>query len=340
MAKPKKSPVRVSKFTFGGVAGALLGWLTVARLQAGAVVVLVGLAIIAAYTFYLLRLRGRRRVAPGFSMPNTVLAMVVVSFFSLVGAYYFNNTFAWHPNGKVQKTVQDVTKGGSPHDANSKSDEVEAEAGDILRYTVTVSNIASNASNHYNDMAGTVMTDVLPADLQLVSDPSANTIVENIGTILPGKSVVKIYEVKLLKTVKDHAVLVNKACFTANSVKNDNPQSGCDVAYLLADNDHPGSSPDPSPNPSPNSSPNPSPNPNPGPNPTPSPISNGSTELTDNGSSTGGSSNTTVDLPTQLPNTGPSDIAVVTAFAVLGGYLVHEWYWFVKRSKHGRHSTR
>lgn len=132
--------------------------------------------------------------------------------------------YAWHPKGKITKSVQNVTAGGAMHESL-----VSAKPGDVLKYSITVSNVAAPASKQYNDMAFTVMTDTLPAGVELVSSPATRTIREDIGLIVPGKSVTKTYDVRVTSTT-DGAVIENKACFTGDSVVKDNPQKGCDTA--------------------------------------------------------------------------------------------------------------
>lgn len=357
MAKTKKTRFPLAQFVYGAIAGTALGLLAVILFHVGAIVILGGLFLIAVYTFYLTRPRsgksGRVRLATDFQAP--VLAILVIGAFSVVGANYYNFSFAWHPSGTIKKTVQDITKNGQPLDANSQAGEVHADAGDILRYTVTVSNVAASAANHDNDMANTVMTDVLPDNIQLVNNPSTNMIIEDMGTILPGKSVVKTYDVKILFTVRDDAILINKACFTANSVVNDNPQSGCDLAYVRADNHTGSTTPTPPP---PTSTPTPTPTSTPAPTqPSSGGTGGGSGDTGGSGGSggTGGSggsgnsggsggglgggsgssgiSGTTAGQPSQLPDTGPRDVIMVAAFAVLGGYIVHQWYWLAVGSR-------
>ena len=79
-------------------------------------------------------------------------------------------------------------------------------------------------------MAKTVMTDTLPAGLELVSNPAQRTITENIGLIKPGQKVTKEYLVKV--TSKTNGSITNTACFTGDSTANDNPQEGCNPAVV------------------------------------------------------------------------------------------------------------
>lgn len=139
------------------------------------------------------------------------------------------SALAWHPQGKITKSVQDTTSGSTVSTASTSEDALSVAPGDTLVYTVQVSNVAQPAANHDNDMAKTVMTDTLPAGVELISNPSQRTITEDMGTIEPGKNVTKKYSVKVTSTTEGD-VITNKACFTGNSLANDNPQSGC--AYV------------------------------------------------------------------------------------------------------------
>jgi uncharacterized repeat protein (TIGR01451 family) len=135
---------------------------------------------------------------------------------------------AWHPKGVIVKYVENQTAGTAKSDANDAAHAVAAKPGDVLKYTIVVSNNGAADSKGYNDMAKTVMTDTLPAGVELVSNPSTRTISENLGLIKPGQSVTKEYLVKV--TADKDGVIENKACFTGDSTANDNPQKGCDVA--------------------------------------------------------------------------------------------------------------
>lgn len=139
-----------------------------------------------------------------------------------------STAFAWHPKGQISKTVQNTTTN------SAVGENVTAKPGDVLKYTVTVSNVAAPAEKQYNDMAFTVMTDSLPAGVELVDNAANRTIREDMGLILPGKSVTKTYAVKVTSTTKG-AVIENKACYTADSVVKDNPQKGCDTAKVTVD---------------------------------------------------------------------------------------------------------
>jgi uncharacterized repeat protein (TIGR01451 family) len=139
--------------------------------------------------------------------------------------------YAWHPVGKIVKEVQNQTTGTPMSDANTESDAIAATTGDVLLYTITVRNDGEAASNGNNDMANTKLTDALPTGVELVSNPGQRTIEEDLGTIAPGKSVVKSYAVKVT-SITDGDVITNSACFTGNSKVNDNPQGDCNVAVI------------------------------------------------------------------------------------------------------------
>jgi uncharacterized repeat protein (TIGR01451 family) len=138
--------------------------------------------------------------------------------------------FAWHPKGTIIKYVQNQTTGSAMSDANDTAHAVAAKPGDLLKYTIVVSNTGTPASNGNNDMASVVMKDTLPTGVELVSNASSRQISVNMGTIKPGAKVTKEYVVKV--TASKDSTIENKACFTGDSTVKDNPQSGCDVAII------------------------------------------------------------------------------------------------------------
>ncbi len=142
--------------------------------------------------------------------------------------------FAWHPEGKIVKKVQNVTAKSELSDANDDASAISAKPGDILTYVITVSNAQTNDDGK-NDMTNTVLTDTLPAGVELVNNAGQRTITENLGTIKPKQLVTKQYQVKVTENT-DGKVITNKACFTGNTAVNDNPQSGCEVAVVKISN--------------------------------------------------------------------------------------------------------
>ncbi|HET9098317.1 MAG TPA: hypothetical protein VFN51_01750 [Candidatus Saccharimonadales bacterium] len=116
--------------------------------------------------------------------------------------------------------------------APSDSAALTVHPGDIIQYQIVISNTAAPASGGQNDMADTSLSDNLPQGVQLISNPNMISIDEQLGTLTPGQKVVKDYTIKVTDQ-KDGDVLVNKACFTGNSIVNDSPQSGCSVAEII-----------------------------------------------------------------------------------------------------------
>lgn len=141
--------------------------------------------------------------------------------------------FACRPQGKIVKSVQDVTSKSAVSDANDAAHALSVTQGDILTYTVTVSNQETEVGSKGEDeMTNTVLTDTLPAGVELVSNPGQNTITENLGTIKAKGSVTKSYQVKVTATT-DGATLTNKACYTSNSnLGSQYNQNGCEVAVV------------------------------------------------------------------------------------------------------------
>jgi uncharacterized repeat protein (TIGR01451 family) len=159
---------------------------------------------------------------------NVVLSVGVSSI--AVVASIATPALAWHPKGVIVKKVQNVTANSTLSDANTTAQAVAAKPGDTLKYVIEVRNDGAADNNGSNDMAKTVMTDTLPAGVELASNPSQRTITENLGLIKPGQKVVKEYTVKV--TASKDGVIANKACFTGDSTVNDNPQKGCDDAVV------------------------------------------------------------------------------------------------------------
>jgi uncharacterized repeat protein (TIGR01451 family) len=163
---------------------------------------------------------------------NTFMKASAAAVFSVViASSVISPAYAWHPQGKITKSVQNMTAGGEAKPADSATTAVAAKPGDILQYTIEVHNAAAPADKQYNDLAHVVMTDTLPAGVELVSDPALRTIKVDMPVILPGNSVVKQYQVKVTDKT-DGKVIENKACFTGDSVVKDNPQKGCDTANV------------------------------------------------------------------------------------------------------------
>jgi len=141
---------------------------------------------------------------------------------------------ACYPQGKIVKTVQDNTTNSAVEDANTTSTALSVNQGDTLTYTVTVSNQETQEGDqHQADMTNVMLTDTLPAGVQLVSDPSETTITENLGTIAANGKITRQYQVKVT-AAQNGAVLTNEACYTSGSnLGKSYDQQGCDVAIVI-----------------------------------------------------------------------------------------------------------
>lgn len=194
---------------------------------------------------------------------------------------------AWHPEGKIVKQVTNVTTGSAMSDANSATSAVVAKPGDILKYTITLTNTAKPAQKQFNDLAFITLKDTLPEGVELVKDPSMREIKEDLGTLVPGKSITKELTVKVTAT-KD-GVIKNRACFDGNSVVKDAPRNGCDDAFVkvtvpITPTEVPkggGSEPTPT--------------------PAPAPVAD--------------------TTPTELPKAGAASVLALGGFATLTGYV-------------------
>src|SRR6266568_2523592 len=186
--------------------------------------------------------------------------------------------FACFPQGKIVKTVQDVTSKSAVSDANEAANALSVIQGDVLTYTVTVSNQETKVGSKGEDqMTNTTLTDTLPAGVQLISNPGQTTITENLGTISAKGSVTKSYQVKVTATT-DGAVLTNKACYTSGSnLGSKYNQSGCDAAVVKVTVPVPTPTPTPTPTPPPAA---------PTPTPTPTPVTPTATALPNTGAAT------------------------------------------------------
>lgn len=140
-------------------------------------------------------------------------------------------TYAWHPEVKITKYVTNVTDNGAMADANTSADAVSTKPGDVIKYTIVVENPAPAAGNAYNDLYFTKMVDELPDGVELVSNPQADKITEDLGILKPGDKVTKEYTLKVTST-KDGDVISNEACVTGDSKVKDSPEKDCDKAVI------------------------------------------------------------------------------------------------------------
>lgn len=140
--------------------------------------------------------------------------------------------FAWHPDGKITKKVQNVTTNSSLVEADTKEDAVAAKPGDTLKYVIEVRNDGKPDTKNYNDMAKIVMTDTLPDGIALKSNPAQRQLSEKHDLLKPGEK--KTWEYLVTVTSKSAGTITNTACFTGDSTANDNPQKGCNPAVVNA----------------------------------------------------------------------------------------------------------
>jgi uncharacterized repeat protein (TIGR01451 family) len=193
--------------------------------------------------------------------------------------------YAWHPQGQIIKSVQNINTKSPQADANTAADALSAKPGDILQYTITVKDTAAPADKHYNDLAFVKVTDTLPAGVALVDTPNTRTVTADLGTILPGKSASKTFKVKV--TATKSGTIKNQACYYGDSAVKDSPKTGCDVAYIKV------TVPE-----------------KPAPTPTPTPVTPTTPE--------------TPEAPTELPNTGMGFLAPVAGgITAAAGYVAN-----------------
>lgn len=159
----------------------------------------------------------------------------IIAFASLTGVVlaggFTATVYAWHPEVKITKYVTNVTANGDKADANTAADAVNTKPGDVIKYTMVIENPASPASNGYNDLHFTKMTDEVPAGVELVGDPAKRQITEDLGILKPGQKITKEYTLKVTST-KDGEVILNEACVTGDSEVKDSPEKDCDPAVI------------------------------------------------------------------------------------------------------------
>lgn len=158
------------------------------------------------------------------------LLLAISSTFVLAVAN-ISPALAWHPEVEVVKKVQNQTTGSALVDANDASSAVATKPGDVIKYVIEVKNVGKPSSNGHNDLAFTVLTDSLPAGVELATNAAQRTINESLGTIKPGQKVTKEYQLKVTSQT-DGAVIVNEACAKGDSTVKDHPVSDCDKAVI------------------------------------------------------------------------------------------------------------
>ena len=152
--------------------------------------------------------------------------------------------FAWHPEVKITKYVQNQTAGGEMKDANDNANAVATKSGDTIKYIMVIENPAQPASDGHNDLHFTKMTDKLPTGVELVSDPSKREIKEDLGILKPGQKITKEYVLKVISN-KDGDVINNEACVTGDSEVYDAPRKDCDNAVIKVTVPQPPKTPEP-----------------------------------------------------------------------------------------------
>lgn len=155
---------------------------------------------------------------------------------------------ACHPQGVILKDVQNLTTKSATVKADTNATALVAHPGDTLVYHISVAN---KATGRDDQMINTIITDALPAGLELVKQDSFN-----LGQINMKQTVERTITVKV--TAKTAGVIKNQACFTGDSTDHKVPQKGCDLAYIKVEVPTPSPSPSVSPSPSPSASPSPS----------------------------------------------------------------------------------
>ncbi len=122
------------------------------------------------------------------------------------------------PFGQIYKRV--MLADGSTEAADDRAHAVTQKHRAEFKYTIVVTN------NGHAPMTNVVITDDLPAGVELISNPGKRRIEANLGTINVGSG--KAYTLTMRVTSKTNGQYINNnACFTA-----DRGQKGCNNAYI------------------------------------------------------------------------------------------------------------
>jgi uncharacterized repeat protein (TIGR01451 family) len=163
-----------------------------------------------------------------YMFKSKVLFIGVVAAMVMAGSQVAS---AWNPAGVVSKKVQNVTQSSAISEADNVETAVQVKTGDVIRYTITVTNAAGAAFENHNDLAFIKVTDQIPAGLELISSPSVRTIAYDVKDLKPGESDIRTFDLKV--TSSTHLqVITNEACFSGDSAVKDKPQSGCNKAVI------------------------------------------------------------------------------------------------------------
>lgn len=157
--------------------------------------------------------------------------LMVLSAGAVLALTATNVAFAWHPKADIIKKVQNVTSNSVLADANNDTSAVASKPGDTLKYVIEVSNVGQPNQQGYNDLHYTVLSDTLPAGVELVANPAQREIKENLGVLKPGQKVTKEYLVKVTSQTNGQ-IVTNEACVDGDSEVKDHIQHKCDVAKV------------------------------------------------------------------------------------------------------------
>ncbi len=160
------------------------------------------------------------------------LVSIVAGVVVVPSLWFAPTVQAWHPVGAISKTVQNTSAAvAAPVEANTEETAIAVKTGDVVRYTITVSNKATANDRGYNDLAFIKVTDKVPEGLESVENPAQRTISFELKNLVPGESASKTVDMKVTATT-NKLVVSNEACYTADSLVKDQPQAGCDLAKI------------------------------------------------------------------------------------------------------------
>lgn len=159
-----------------------------------------------------------------------VPALVIAVAAGGLGFTYLVQSFAADAPVKITNTVQNLTLGGPPVDANTSALASNARVGDSLQYSISVTNTSPKGIFGGNELTGVKVTDGIQQGVEYSANPAAKTVSIDYGTIPAGTSITRKFEVKVLASASS-TVMQNMACYTTTAQFFKASDKGCDTAF-------------------------------------------------------------------------------------------------------------
>ncbi|HSH17766.1 MAG TPA: hypothetical protein VK978_00120 [Candidatus Saccharimonadales bacterium] len=325
--QPQSAGNRISRFAFGAFGGLVLGMVVLASLERGAVIALVGLMVIAAYVFILTHphFGANRGLFTKSGSPALILGVLVIGTVSMAGAYLLNASFASRSEGMTPYPASAETNKPEYWGATCTKTEF---GGNVMSYSApeNATRVIAKGGTWYVVYDKPPFEDLsAPINTSNGKPYAISHVIVCTGSLIPTPT---------------PSPTPSTPTPPATSVSTPTPPTPTPPSPTPSNSVTPlpkPSTPPSSPTPPPVSVATP-PAPVPAPAPTPpgtAPVTPSATE-----SSTPGQFATTAPVVSRLPNVGPGSIALLVAFALIGGYIVHSLYWHIKDSGRGKKPAR